>query len=717
MAVTTIIEKQEVGVTVSNDDFQLPVFMLGYAPRGPENENVYFSNYADFKKKFGNVAYYFKNPQYKDGNFYQAKGSVEKGFVFAHEYALTNKPGIFRRITKSNAPFCKLTPDVSIMTKTFLATKAYNNQEITRNNVVFSKSTSAELFVYTAQVDIVVDNVFGATTFNDESNNLPLFSVQIGDETYLSNDDSNGDLNVDANGLITLVTEDDIQNVQNGVVRFVSKVQSLTINQDASGIAVAINGNTVSDLDVERRPAHFFVQLPWGNETLPFTESFTPTGKVLQIFACTSGAWGTGIKVKIARVQQTNKLTVTVAYEKGSETESILGDLVYGGDYFIAGKDGTKVTTLLKITNGIIDTIGNVTDGLTGTEDSSMLFVQDITETALQYQGDLSADEITVQDIYNTFDNADFWAELQDKDLNDYAVFTTSGYPLHDPTDVNSKAAKQLQTIANYQLGFAVIDTRKRPQGQSIASEVELLLSDSATKPLSDVVAGVNSYGEKNEIYGAMFFDWRAYDTSFGRVELPASFAYVKALAGTGARVNQIKPWEALANDYGTVSVADNARLGGALSDLLQRNNSSVGVRVNPIQYLKVAGNRIMGNSTMANNQGELTNYSFLNIRVLTTIVKRFAYKLGNSLKYKTNDINTFLTFQSKFIAFANKIIDKGFRTEDNTGKRINPYGIDRLPSVEKGQIKINIWYYPLDAIEKVDESITLKDGYVSIGG
>lgn len=717
MAVTTIIEKQEVGVSVSNSDFQLPVYMVGYSPRGPENENVYFANYADFKQKFGNVPYYFKQTQQKDGVFYQAQGSIERGFVFAHEYALTNKPGVFRRITKSNASYCKLPTDIQIMTKVLSATRAYSNQQISQDNILFTKSPAIEgEYTYTAQLSILADGNFGATTFNDGEADLPLFSVILDGEEYSSDVDTNGVLTVNGSGLITLVTEDDLTNL-NGTVQFISKVQSITVQYKASGATVTVDGNTVNNIEVNDQNLQLIIHLPWGNETYSATESTEGTGKVLQVFASSSGAWGNGIKVKVSRVQQTNKLTITADYGNGAEKESILGDLAYGGDYFIAGESGTKTTTLLKITNGIIDSLGNISNGLNGSEDSSMLFVGDVVATALQYQGDLVEDEITVGDIYTTLKTASFWDELQDKELNDYAVLTTGAYPLHDPTDINSNAAKQLQTAANYQLGFAVIDTRKRPHGQSIATEADLLISDNATKPLSDVVAGLNALGEKNEIYGAMFFDWRAYDTSFGRVELPPSFAYIKALAATGMSANQIKPSEALANDCGTVSVSDNDRLGGAVSDLLQRNNEPVGVRVNPIQYLRDAGNRIMGNSTLVNNQGELTNYSFLNIRVLTTLVKRFAYKLGNTLKFKTNDLNTFLTFQSKMTAFMNKLIDKGLKTEDNAGKRIVPFGIERLPSTERGKIRINIWYYPLDAIEIVEETVTLKDGYVQIGG
>lgn len=717
MAVTTIIEKQEVGTTVSNSDFQLPVYMVGYSPRGPENENVYFANYADFKQKFGNVPYSFKQAQQKNGVFYQAQGSLEKGFVFAHEYALTNKPGVFRRIAKADAAYCKLQNDVQIMTKVLTSSRAYTDKEITRDDVLFSKSAiSGGNYTYTAQLDILADDNFGATTFNDGENDLPLFSVAFGSTMFTSDDSSNGTLTVNGSGQITLVTEENISNLS-GSVKFISKAELIEVEYSASGAIVTVDNNPVSNIEIDDQGSQLTVHLPWGTETYPATESFEPTGKFLQIFASSSGAWGKGIKVKITRIQQTNKLKITADYDNGAESESILGDLAYGGDYFIAGKEGTKKTTLLKITNGIVDSLGNTTNGLDGSEDSSMLFISDLTATALQYQGDSVADEITVDDIYSALADSSFWQELQDKELNDYAVMTTSGYPLHDPTDINSNAATQLQAVANYQLGFAVVDTRKRPHGQTVATEAKLLLSESATKPLNNVVAGLNAKGEKNEIYGTMFFDWRAYDTSFGRVELPPSFAYIKALAATGLSANQIKPWEALANDYGTVSVADNNRLGGAVSDLLQRNNEPVGVRVNPIQYLREMGNRIMGNSTLVNNQGELTNNSFLNIRVLTTLVKRFAYKLGNSLKFKTNDLNTFLTFQSKMTAFMSKFLDKGLRTEDNNGKRIVPFGIERLPSTERGKIRINIWYYPLDAIEIVEETVTLKDGYVEIGG
>lgn len=734
MAVNTIIERQEIGVSVGSSTFQLPVYALGYAPRGPENEDIYFANYADFKRKFGSTPYYFKNTQYKDLKFFQAQGTPEKGFIFAHEYALTNAPGVFRRVTKQHAPYCELEGGLKIMTKVYKGTREETGYQASLGNIDFVKTQSqgtvgtyeGTVYKYEATCQALIDEQLGATTFqhtttvdeDEVTTNERLFSVAIGGKEYWSNEETTSEemgdrvwqLGVSDTGKITLLTNEDNEatdGIVSGVVSFESRFSSLVAELDAFGIKVVIDGTTRENVESQVNGTSILLALPIGDITLTLAEAQPrETGKTMAIKASSSGIWGSNIQISVERVQNTNKVNIRASYNNGEEQEAILGDLVYGSDNFIAGKTGVKTTRLLKIEN----------QGLNGTEDSSLIYVEPISLATLKYLGNPNEDEVTVEDIYAVLKNKDYWQGLVDKDLNDYAIHTTSGYPLHDPTDVDSNASEQLQTIANYQLGVALIDTRQRPVGQSILAEVETLLN-STDKPLEDVVSGVNSTGEHNDIYGAMFFDWRAYDTSFGRVELPPSFAYVKALASTGIEANRTKAWEALANDNGQVSVSDDARLGGIASDMLQRNNSAVGIRINPIQYLKDVGNRIMGNSTLANNQGELTNYSFLNIRILTTIIKRFAYKLGNTLKYKTNDLNTFLNFQSKMTEFMNKLLDKGLKTEDNRGRRIVPFGIDRLPSTERGQIRINIWYYPQDAIEKIETSITLKAGYVSVGG
>lgn len=720
MAKTTIVENQEIGVSVSNSDFKLPVYMLGYAPRGPENVDTYFSNYADFVSKFGSTPYYFKSAQYKGNTFWQAQGSAERGYVYAHEYALLNKPGVFRRITKSNAAYCKLTTDIPIKTRKFTYSAACNNKTITVKDVTFTKTgpTSGN-YTYTATVAALTDIAFGYLSNCKATLDGTEYTFTVSDTTITYT----GTANIsDLTSSVSFICKAKSYYVEYTAANKVLRVSTTSTPASAS-FGTAVTDIAINDIANTRQ---LVISFPWGDETITADEgTATNTTKVLQIYASSSGAWGTGIKVKVAPIPATNKLIITATYNDGKESESILGDLTYGGDDFICGSDGTKVCNLIKIVNGST-TMGSA---LSGEEDASMLCVDSMQATSLIYQGGATTDEITVEDIYKALGDgcgegltsgeavaaSDYWANLTDKDLNDYAVFTTGAYPLHDPSDANSKAATQLQKIAEYQLGYTIIDSRKRPQGQSLSAEATLLMNDDASRSLINMVAGTNSNGEKNAIYGAMFFDWRAYDTSFGKMELPPSFAYVKALASTGMSANQTKPWEALANDTGTVAIADNNKLGGAISDLLQQNNEAVGVRVNPIQYLKDVGNRIMGNSTLMNNQGELTNYSFLNIRVLTTIIKRYAYKLGNSLKFKTNDINTFLTFQTKMTAFMNKLIDKGLRTEDNNGKRIAPFGIERLPSSEKGKIRIHIWYYPLEAIEIVEETVTLKDGYVEV--
>lgn len=62
-----------------------------------------------------------------------------------------------------------------------------------------------------------------------------------------------------------------------------------------------------------------------------------------------------------------------------------------------------------------------------------------------------------------------------------------------------------------------------------------------------------------------------------------------------------------------------------------------------------------------------------------------------------------------------NTLLDRGLRTEDSEGNTIEPYTIERIPTSERAVLKLKVSYYPIEAIEKVEEEIELKDGYVNV--
>ena len=386
--------------------------------------------------------------------------------------------------------------------------------------------------------------------------------------------------------------------------------------------------------------------------------------------------------------------------------------------------EGTK--TILAATDGIRNERFNVTldanaDTYICNVDSELITVEigdnkpPVTDkvktqdkTNLVYAG--TGDEFEITMPYAKFSVDAYQKKFLDKDTNEYAIFSTGAYPTYTKGSY-ADAQKLLKTVANYGLGFAVIDP---VAGQSVSD-----ITDQTS--LQGFVNEKSSYGEPIGAYGVMFYKERTYNTAFGKHVLPPSYAYLMGLVKSMVKN---KPWEAIAgtgingSGRGVVGgIIDTEKLGGADSDTLQRqDNVGYGVRINPIQYIRGAGNVIMGNATLIDNDGGLTNYSFQNIRVLTTLVKRFFYKLGKRVLFEQNSLTAFLSIKSTGEEFMDKLVDKGLRTENPiTGKRIEPYSIIQIPINERAKQKIKVKYYPLEAIEEVEEIVELADGYVNV--
>lgn len=757
MAKVTIREYDSSEPSVLTGAYDLPIYIPGYANFGPENEPTLIAGgdnaLATFRSIFGDTPYVFKADQVINGETVRYKGDYEQSYIEAYEYASLGYPIVYERVTPFKLQKASATLNIQRIRATATHTISAGNSESTNaaTNVTFTRTGDSAPYTYTA--DLGEDDVFKDSWFGARANGANgAYGVDIGDYGYdwdgtnwTSEDDTavqeGGSVNVGA-GSIVIVTNTEIfgsgVTSGTGTVTWWTNVRAYRFtaninNNTAANAQVEFSTNGSSWTDVTSVATYNNAERTYGdlltvqvnsassvtfrfsppNISDNITESATPvannTGNTLVIEAKYGGEYGNAIRISVAATNASDLFRLTVV--NGENTETFNVSLARDDSAFIGN-----------ISSNYIQVSAQSLAAIPG--DATGLLIQTQTETALSGGGNQSAstsqpDEFTVAAMYelltgNSYgagvadDTAtnEFWEKFEDKDLNDYGIFTTGAYPLYGGSNDWQAAQRELAAVSEYGLGFALVDAKANVTAQNLSNQSEM----------QAWVAGTNSRTEPYGAYGAMFFESRTVTTSFGDQELPASFCYVQNFI---KQLGLYQPWEATAgtgtnaNGRGVVGgIVDKKKLGGSVSDMLQPD---IGVRVNPIQYIRNVGNVIMGNATLNNNSRGLVNYSFLNIRVLTAIVKRFWYSLGKTVLFEQNDMVTYLTLKNAGQTFMDTLLDRGLRTEDSNGNAVDPYTIERVATTERATLKIKVSYYPIEAIEKVEEEVELKDGYVNV--
>lgn len=757
MAKVTIREYDSSEPSVLTGAYDLPIYIPGYANFGPENEPTLIAGgdnaLATFKSIFGDTPYVFKADQVINGETVRYKGDYEQSYIEAYEYAALGYPIVYERVTPFKLQKASATLNIQRIRATATHTISAGNSESTNaaTNVTFTRTGDSAPYTYTADLsenDVFADSWFGARA-NGENG---AYGIDIGDYGYdwngtnwTSEDDTavqeGGSVNVE-DGSIVIVTNTEIfgAGVTSGTgtvtwwmnvraYRFTANINNYT----AANAQVEFSTNGSSWTDVTSVATYNNAERTYGdlltaqvnsassvtfrfsppNISDEITESATPvvnnTGNTLVIEAKYGGEYGNAIRISVAATNASDLFRLTVV--NGENTETFNVSLARDDSAFIGN-----------ISSNYIQVSAQSLAAIPG--DATGLLIQTQAETALSGGGYQNAstsqpDEFTVAAMYELLtgdsygagvadDEAtnEFWEKFADKDLNDYGIFTTGAYPLYGGSNDWQAAQRELAAVSEYGLGFALVDAKANVTAQNLSNQSEM----------QAWVTGTNSRTEPYGAYGAMFFESRTVTTSFGDQELPASFCYVQNFI---KQLGLYQPWEATAgtgtnaNGRGVVGgIVDKKKLGGSVSDMLQPD---IGVRVNPIQYIRNVGNVIMGNATLNNNSRGLVNYSFLNIRVLTAIVKRFWYSLGKTVLFEQNDMVTYLTLKNAGQTFMDTLLDRGLRTEDSNGNAVEPYTIERIATTERATLKIKVSYYPIEAIEKVEEEVELKDGYVNV--
>lgn len=760
MAKVTIREYDSSEPSVLVGAYDLPIYIPGYANFGPENEPTLIAGgdnaLETFINTFGDSPYVFKADQVVKGNVARYKGEYEQSYIEAYEYASLGYPIVYERVT----PYPLKKASASLVLQKTSATATHilsdeNEESINSITVPFVRTGDSAPYTYTAQ-NLADNAAFTDILFGPRSNGN--YGVEIGQYGY---DWTNGAIQAsdDDSGLQTASCEFDISSrsvviVSNtelfgsgvtsgtGTITWQMAARQYRFSVDVVDLTTVANkkiecsNNGSSWTDITNETVYSSASEVYGDRllvtrrnsggTTNITFTFTPPNMestivetvaasgnnvgTLVLEAKYGGEYGNAITIEAQNTNAADLFRLLVTY--GSNTETMNVSLDRNDSAFIGNMNSSYIQV-------DAESLANLGTDVIGVSIQATSAPQYLTNGGRE-DGNTSADEFTIAAMYELLTGDDeygagtanddatneYWEKFEDRDLNDYGIFTTGAYPLYGGINDWQAAQRQLSTVSEYGLAYAVVDAKPEVTADDLGNQ-----SDMQTW-----VTGTNSRTEPYGAYGTMFYEGRTVTTSFGEQELPASFCYIQNFIKQLALYH---PWEATAgtgtnaNGRGVVGgIVDKKKLGGSVSDMLQPDT---GVRVNPIQYIRNVGNVIMGNATLNNNSRGLVNYSFLNIRVLTTIVKRFWYSLGKTVLFEQNDTVTYLTLKNSGQTFMNTLLDRGLRTEDSEGNTIEPYTIERIPTSERAVLKLKVSYYPIEAIEKVEEEIELKDGYVNV--
>lgn len=340
--------------------------------------------------------------------------------------------------------------------------------------------------------------------------------------------------------------------------------------------------------------------------------------------------------------------------------------------------------------NGVKFTYANNTfdNSKTG---SSHLYVPEVFETH---------DEFTVDGLYKTFTQRDFFnkeGRLTDKGEYQIKYLTSGAYPVFEYSN-NLVADNFLACAAERGDCVAIIDH---------TNNVKRAVIPDGSNTVFDVACEYFKDKNPTAIYGTMFTPWyRCNCGSVGQtLEMPASLAYLTAFA------QSIKNYPNFLATAGAVRgvvpnfVSPCQLITNALADTYQPRNN---VSINAITNIKPYGNLIWGNRTLKNNAvaGNLTAQSFLNVRNMSSDIKKVVYTTSKSLTFEQNSDITWGNFKAKIVPTLDKL---------QAGNGISGYQILKQKTTEKAKIVALIKIFPIEPVEDFDITIELSDAGVSI--
>lgn len=305
------------------------------------------------------------------------------------------------------------------------------------------------------------------------------------------------------------------------------------------------------------------------------------------------------------------------------------------------------------------------------------------------------ADEFNVTDFYTNIVN--IYSDLSDRATYELSYITTGAYPI-----LTSGYETQIDAVAKASALRGDCVSLLDPFDESIQTTYGYVSNLS----LGTVVRDDNGITEPVSKYCSTFVPWAKYalDTLTNTVlDLPGSFGYLYALSESVKSNNNWYAVSGVVRGLLPNIISLNQSVTGAIADQIQ---TKVGVSINPIMMIRPYGYSVWGNRTLFNNLIDLSASSFLNIRVLTSDIKKAIYTTAKALTFEPNSDVLWLNFKASIEPLLQRM---------QSGNGISGYKFIRQPTNKKATLACKIRIIPIEAVEDWDVTVELTDSTVSV--
>lgn len=351
-----------------------------------------------------------------------------------------------------------------------------------------------------------------------------------------------------------------------------------------------------------------------------------------------------------------------------------------------------------------------------------------------------SLDDITVESMYaglqhrfwTTGDPVEQWSDYSFDNIGDYSVkyITSGGYPTYEYGLLSSDKKHTVSDLAQAMIdiaykrqdAIALIDHTDNPDRPILA-----LGTVESTSVIDRVRADFLNLGTGKDSYATMFTPH--YECSHSAItggadgtfssSMPASLAFLSALA---QQLQNYNPWLAVAGvTRGKVPYCERLHVNYALTNNIADSyqalpdsiSTTAPISINPVTYVRNAGYCIWGNRTLRNNASGTKATSFLNIRNLTSDIKKTLYETSQQLMFEQNTDVLWVNFKSSVTPIMDRMVSNYILSDYKITKlSVDPETGDRVPAYKVlAEIKI----MPINSVEVFSLAVEIENNAVNV--
>lgn len=673
------------------------VYIPGYAKMGPIGEPTECSTLSEFESIFGTSPYKFKNSNSYNGISYSA-GDYEKSYYYAAELLKAGLPIVFERIETSNIDYTYST--IKLREKYLTYSNTLNS--ITYNNLPVTDESEGDSYVYSIEVPGISGRYVQGSIELNLSGLIIQESISDSDLTYTI---TNSEITVESfeieSDKITITLSQALSEISTASIQF-DLIQAFTY-----GVSGKYNIDTNTyDFTLIAEEGQIEGTATYNNNTvnISITSPFIINEDVMPTLQAIGDEYEIVLKSKYAGNYSAEGLTITASTITGNDNINyiqLIGTLTINNTQ----SSETSLISLNELDSRYYKNISNSLFDIESTTvpealyNLNLLELQTVNSQPFTYLDSSdynnTLDEFTVEDMYNAL-NESILDKLEDKSEYSIKFITTGSYPIYGQA-INDRLAltqKILTVAGNRGDVIALVDA---------ADEAPLRIYEMVNDDLTITLA--TTLGEDAKKYGAMFTPWAKYQlqTASDIISLPASFGYLKCVAtSTKSNAN----WFAVSGvSRGQVPnlIELNQKVTGAVAETLQ---ARTGISINPITNIKPYGYCVWGNRTLFNNLEDLTASSFLNIRMLTSDVKKVVYTAAKKLTFELNSETLWLNFKAEIEPTLDQM---------KSGNGLSNYKITKVATTKKATLACVIRLYAIEAVEDWDIEVQLTDSTIDI--